>query len=84
MLKVSIDGDRCEQFHVSGNLLDLCANIGFIVGQIYADTGAHDPAMAAHFRAMVQATMHSDSPTWTLEPKTDGVSQVISFAKKEG
>lgn len=84
MLKVSIVGDHCEQFHASGNLLDLCADISFIAGQIYADMGAHDPALASHFKEMVQATLRSDSPTWTLKPKTDGVSQVISFAKKEG
>lgn len=73
-----------SRFEVSGNQLQVAAEIGLIISQVFAQTEAINPEAAEIFRKCIEVMMLPDSPVWSLSPIVgDGmVTAVISMRRE--
>lgn len=74
-----------SRFEVSGNQVDVAAEIGIIISQVFAQTEAINPEAAESFRKCIQVMLLPDSPVWSLPPfEGDGVvTAVVSMRREE-
>ena len=73
MLKCNIKRDGKECFIISsGNIVELCGDITYIISQIYSSVKANNPEDAERLRAALIAIVeHPDSPVWNFWIKGD-------------
>lgn len=68
MIEARID-IKTEEITVrfSGPVMDLCAELGYLVGHVYCRIKEKDAKAAAGMRALMAELMALDSPAWTSE-----------------
>lgn len=66
MINASVNNAKLA-LHVDGDVAEVAADIGMIVGLIYAQTRAANPNAAAQFRYAITASLvDMDSPVWSM------------------
>ena len=73
MLKCNITsvGNECSIIS-SGNIIELCCDITYIISRIYSSVKANNPEDAERLRATLIAIVeHPDSPVWNFWIKGD-------------
>lgn len=71
MLKCTINSNG-EQTSISscGNILDLCADISFVIPELHRAVKRNNPNGAEAFRvALMSVLTHPDSPVWDASGK---------------
>lgn len=86
MIDIKIDANRhITRFDVAGGDRDIAAEVGCLIGIVYAQTKAINPKAAERFRAMVGVMLWPESPVWTRDPvKGDGVVSAVIPCGKRG
>lgn len=67
----------------SGSTVELAAELGLLIGDIYSAMKDNDPDNAVFFRSMVKRGLDDDSPVWNCSKKPD-VAIVMSSPGKKG
>lgn len=83
-VKISAHED-IERFEVSGAELDIAAEIGCLIGRIYAQSKVINPKAAERFRAMIGVVLLPDSSVWSAPPMEGNgvIAAVIPCGKRE-
>ena len=63
MIKI-ISSEGKSEITASGNILEICAEIGHAVSKIYRNLKDDDKDAAAGFKKTMQITFADDSPVW--------------------
>lgn len=73
------------RFDVAGSDRDIAAEVGCLIGLVYAQAKAINPKAAEQFRMMVGVMLLPESPVWTRDPvKGDGVVSAVIPCDKRG
>lgn len=65
MIKFEIDSERrIQQLECAGSPYELAAEVGMLMGVIYAQTQTLSPRAAGILRACFEANVRDDAPTW--------------------
>lgn len=65
MIKFEIDKEyNIQQLECAGSPLELAADVGMLMGVIYAQTQTLSPRAAGILRACFEANVRDDAPTW--------------------
>lgn len=70
MIKANIDKDHAVVM-TSGTARGVVAELGLMVGRIYAVLKERNPRGAGVFRIAVQAVVSDDSPIWQIDTAPD-------------
>lgn len=84
MMSIKIDKDDVKELACSGSMLDLLAEVGFVVHLIYNMIARSSPPAAEAFRnRLVRAMTNPKSPIW--EKSEPGCLSIVQIDKpKEG
>jgi hypothetical protein len=80
MLKYERSDDKCE-LEMEGNVLEICADVTFMIREVYQGITKDEPEVAKAFRDMViRVVSDPEGPVWT-DPK-NAVRQLIQKLEK--
>lgn len=78
MIEAKIDSmTGVAHFKGVGNQIALAAEIGLIVGEVYASIAGQDANAAAAFRLCVEAALSHDSPVWDVAANAKNRKAVV-------
>lgn len=67
MIDVKVNKNhQVEHIHCEGGPVELAAEVGLIVGGMYAEVSALNPVAGKILKKLLQATLLDESPTWDL------------------
>lgn len=67
MIDVKVNKNhQVEHIHCEGDPVELAAEVGLIVGDMYAEVSALDPAAGEYLKKLLQATLLDESPAWYI------------------
>lgn len=65
MIDVKVNKNhQVEHIHCEGGPVELAAEVGLIVGDMYAEVSALNPVAGKILKKLLQVTMLDESPTW--------------------
>lgn len=77
MLKIEMNPQGQTVIQAAGPLKDIVAELGIVIGGVYAGMNRSDEAGARDFKRAMQRVMMDDSPAWSGEILAGGVSIVL-------
>lgn len=84
MLKLIIGAEKENIVEFSGDVTDVCGDIGFCIGDIYSGLKKAAPETAARFRALMTVLINSPkSPVWEIQDH-DGSMTIVVGSKVSG
>lgn len=78
------DGEQELVLQCTGLVVELAADINYLVGHIYSQIKAMDPLGAEVFRSACRAGLRDGSPTWKIDASKYDAIRFQSKRKKEG
>ena len=71
---------QVERIHCAGGPVELAAEVGLIIGSMYAEVSALNPVAAEYLKKLLQGATLDESPAWDPPPagyRASGESAVI-------
>lgn len=70
-------GGGTVSLKADGNVLDLTAEVGYMVNNLYSTMMNQNPVVGLLFKSMVQDIMSNDSPTWEVQKPQEGETSIM-------
>lgn len=81
MLKIEVSGDCLRTLNLEGEVTEIVAELGTVIGAMYNEIRMVSPDAARIFRAMVQVAVMPGSPAWQEVERKGGIRQCITVPK---
>jgi hypothetical protein len=81
MIKIEVKGDDMVSLSMEGEVTEIVAELGAVIGAMYNDIRSVSPNAAEAFRNMVLFATLPSSPIWEKYEVSGGVRQVVTVPK---